>query len=431
MTTDILLIETPTSNDMERKVDVAPLGIGYIAAVAEQNGFKAEILDLNIEINRIEKKIKNADLIGVSCYTQNYPSALEILKKAKTLEKKVVVGGPHVTALYEPVLRDGFDYVVRGEGEYPILDLLKGEKFPKGTAVLQSGVASTNSVSRVKDLDSLPLPSRHLLKLEKYSFPGAISTTRGCASHCIFCSSRALSGFLRARSVGSLENELTNLQEIGIDSFFVTDPNFAYDKKRALDFFKIAGERDMNWYSELRLDHIDAEIISGMGESGCRVVRFGIESGSQRVIDTIKKGISLSRLKKVITAFKSKGIIPVCGFMIGHPTETPEDFKKTIKLAKHIIDLGGHVTFSILTPYPGTYIYNNSEKLGLKILSRKWEEYTHLNPVIETENFSRENLKEMLFNALLEISGESNKKDAGFPDGMIRKSFRSICMETA
>ncbi|MFQ5800687.1 MAG: B12-binding domain-containing radical SAM protein [Candidatus Hydrothermarchaeales archaeon] len=439
--TDLLLIETPHGLASEEKVDVPPLGLAYIAAVAEKEGFSIEILDLNLGEDNIESRIKRAGTVGISCYTHNYPYALELLSTAKEHGKTVVIGGPHATPLYKDALSDGFDYVVRGEGEFPTLNLLKGSGDVRGLAFMQGGVPRANLVFRVKDLDSLPLPARHLLDIKRYSFPGALPTTRGCAHHCIFCSSRNQSGCLRARSVASLRSELEDLLSRGIESFFGTDPNFAFDRKRTLEFCCMVKDPGMEWFTELRLDHVDGEIIKEMSRSGCRVVRFGIESGSQRVVDFIKKGISIKNLEDVIRTFRHHRIVPVCGFMIGHPTETKKDFEMTLRLAKKVIALGGESTFAIQTPYPGTYLYNNAEKLGIKILTRDWREYHHLNPVVETENFSADDLREMLFDALLEISGtklpEANIEDGDAPkmrrlmDGIERRSFRSICMEVS
>jgi radical SAM superfamily enzyme YgiQ (UPF0313 family) len=438
---DILLIESPQGSASEEKVDVPPLGLAYIAAVAEKEGFTPEIMDLNLGNNNLRKNIEKAELVGVSCYTHNYNHALKILQMAKEKGKRVAIGGAHATPLYKDVLRDGFDYAIRGEGEYPIVNLLKDDSDLKGIALMEKGVPKANLVSRVKDLDSLPLPARHLLDLNHYSFPGAIATTRGCPSHCIFCSSRNQSGCLRSRSVESLKSELEHLQSRGMAQFFVIDPNFAFDRTRTLGFCNMVRRLKMEWFTELRLDHMDAEIIREMSKSGCRVVRFGIESGSQRVIGVIRKGISIKNLEDTIRTFRKHDIVPVCGFMIGHPTETREDFETTLRLAKKITSLGAEATFAIQTPYPGTYLFNNAEKLGIKILTKNWSEYHHLNPVVETQHFTADDLRTMLFDALLDMGGvrlpEAQIEDDGEPmmerlmDGIERRSFRSICMEVS
>jgi radical SAM superfamily enzyme YgiQ (UPF0313 family) len=435
--TDLLLIEAPQTSVVEEKMDVPPLGLAYIASVVEKGGFSVEILDLNLGKENLSARIKEASLVGISSYTHNYPIALTLLHTAKDFGKKVVIGGPHATPLYRDVLKDGFDYVVRGEGEYPILNILEGKEDLKGFARMEDGHPKANFVNRVNELDSLPFPARHLLNLKKYSFSGAIATTRGCSSHCIFCSSRNQSGCLRARGVSSLQSELESLQAFGLDRFFVIDPNFAFDKARTLQFCEMVKELKMEWFTELRLDHLDAEIIKAMADSGCRVVRFGIESGSQRIVDLIKKGISIENLEEIIKTFQRHDIVPVCGFMIGHPSETRRDYETTLGLAKKVIALGGEATFSILTPYPGTYLYKNAERLGIKILTRQWSEYHHLNPVIETNNFTAEKLSRMLFEALFAISGneplnseilESDEPNK-FLEGVERRSFRSICRD--
>ncbi len=437
---DLLLVEAPHGSLSEEKVDVPPLGLGYIAAFCEREGFTSRILDLNIKQANLEKEISNAEIVGVSCYTHNYHHALRILRAAKEQGKKVVIGGPHATPLYKEVLMDGFDYVIRGEGEIPMLNLLKKTGEMSGLAYIDGGVPKANHVSRIKDIDTLPYPARDLMKLDRYSFPGAIATTRGCASHCIYCSSRNQLGGLRMRGVESLRSELESLIKRRLNSFFVIDPNFAFDRARTVSFCDMVRPFDMEWYTELRLDHMDTRLIEAMASSGCRVVRFGIESGSQGILNFIRKGISLKNLERTLGDFRDRGIIPVCGFMIGHPGETKADFEMTLKVMKKIVKLGGESTLSIQTPYPGTYLYKNAEKLGIKILTRNWSEYHHLNPVMETENFTADDLRRALFDVIVKITGKNlpnihldeNQGAAvkKIADGIERKSFRSICLET-
>jgi radical SAM superfamily enzyme YgiQ (UPF0313 family) len=289
----------------------------------------------------------------------------------------------------------------------------------KGLAYYENGMIKVNGVWRVKDLDSLPLPARHLMKLEEYSFPGAIATSRGCNYACVFCSSRNQSGMLRLRSAASIIKEIKWFKENGVDSFLVIDPNFAYSRERVIEICDGIRELGMRWFAEARLDHMNEEVIEAMADSGCKVVRFGIESGSQRIVDEIRKEINLKDVETTIEQLVAKGITPVCGFMVGHPSETKEDFELSIALARKIRDLGGEATFAVQTPYPGTYIYRNASKLGIDILHRNWSSYHHLNPNITTREFDARELKRMLEKALDSL-GEREK----------RRSFRSIaCME--
>ncbi len=419
---DLVLVEVGRELKGEYKADVPPLGLAYIAAVAEEDGFSVEIIDLNVQRKGLNDKINDAGMVGVSFYTHNYDAALSVLSKAKARNKKVIAGGPHATPLYREVLADGFDIVVRGEGEYPIRELLRRGGDPsgiRGLAYIDGGKLAANGVWRVGELDELPLPARHLLDLERYSFPGAIATSRGCSYGCIFCSARNQSGTLRLRSARKVVEEIRMLKEMGMDSFLAVDPNFAYSKERVLSICDGIKDAGMRWYAELRLDHMDEELIRAMAGSGCKVVRFGIESGSQRIVDVIRKGISLGDIEKTVKALVENGITPVCGFMIGHPTEGKRDFEATLRLAERIRALGGEATFAVQTPYPGTYLYRNADKLRVDILHHNWSAYQHLNPVISTREFSARDLKEMLGRALRGIGDEKK-----------RRSFRSIARES-
>jgi radical SAM superfamily enzyme YgiQ (UPF0313 family) len=426
---NLLLFETETrTSPVEEKTTVPPLGLAYIAAVCKDAGYRVELIDLNISRGGLGEKIKKADVVGVSCYTPNYPEALQLLRRIKGYGKKVVLGGPHATFCYREALKDGFDFVVRGEGEPVMLELLRrlerGEdvKGIKGLAYEDNRGVSVRGAGRVKDLNTLPFPTRHLLELEKYTYPGAIATSRGCAYTCIFCSSRGMSGPLRLRKAKSVVAEVEHIKSLSIDSFFVIDPNFAYDSARVADICEGIKDLEMEWYAELRLDHINEGIIQEMAKAGCKVVRFGIESGSQRIVDLIRKGIRVKDVLKIVKTSAENGIVPVCGFMIGHPAETKQEVEDTIKLAMKIRELGGEAAFSVLTPYPGTYLFRNAKKLGIKLLTTDWQEYHHLNPVIETENFSREELRNVLFKAL---SIDSTSKD--LPK---RKSFRALAYKS-
>lgn len=441
---DVLLVEVPHSSASEKRVAMPPLGLAYIAAMLEQRGHRVEILDLNLGKAKLEQRIAEAELVGVSSYTQNYPYALAVLEAAKEQGKLVAIGGIHATFRYEEVLRHGFNFAVRGEGELAFAELVsrlekgKDVRSVKGIAYLSEGKAKSNGVWRVRDLDALPLPARHLLNLKAYALPGAIATSRGCAYSCVYCSSRAMSGKLRMRTPESVAREVEHLRSLGLSSFFVIDPNFAYDRKRALRICSLVSRLGMRWYAELRLDHVDEKLIEAMASAGCEVVRFGIESGSQEVVDAIKKEIALERLLDVVRKFVREGITPVCGFMIGHPWDTRESVEATIRLAEEVCSLGGEATFAVQTPYPDTYLFRHASELGLKLRSCNWWEYHHLNPVIETSHFSQDELRTLLFDALARLykvevpnvapPGEAPAMLRVLP-GVERRSFRSIALE--
>jgi radical SAM superfamily enzyme YgiQ (UPF0313 family) len=444
----VLLVEAPHSEVSEPHTDVPPLGLAYMAAFLEEGGHEVRITDMNLGRDLVGEldfagDLVWADLVGISCYTHNYHLACRIMEEARSKGKTTVIGGPHSCALPEEVLGDGFDFAVTGDGEYAMKALagaLEGhgslEEVP-GIVYRVGGEIKRNPMKRVKDLDTLALPARHLLDLEKYSFPGAVSSSRGCANTCIICSSRLVSGALRHRSTEGVLEEVKILKDEGIDEIFFVDPNFASHRDRTLEICRGLEDLNVRWFAELRLDHVDPEVIRAMGASGCKVIRFGIESGSKRVIKTIKKGIDITRVEDVVKDFVANGIVPVCGFMIGHPRETREEFEMSRELALAVRDLGGEATFSIFTPYPGTMPFLNARSLGMNITSSDWRRYHHLTPVIETGDFTREDLKALVFDALLEyydIVLPGAEDDPGPPkitticEGVKRRSFRSIAL---
>lgn len=451
MSFNVLLIEAG-EGEAKEKADVIPLNLLYPASFCSDfQEAEIEVADLRLgkDLKKIDEKIERADLIGISCYTHNYKVALKILEKAKRVDKSkiVIAGGAHVTPLYREALSHGFDAVVRGEGELALYGIIKailnGEDFRKkeipGIAFKKNNKVFVNPVKRIYDLDSLPFPARDKVDIKSYYFPGAIATGRGCAYLCTFCSGRNQSGFLRLRRVESLLKELEEIKGMGIKSFFVIDPNFAFDKERVIEFCREVKKLGMHFYAELRLDQVDESIIKALAEADCRVVRFGIESGSQDMVDIIKKGINLSELLYKVKLLVKHGIKPICGFMLGLPNETREHHEKTLMVARKIVESGGEVNFAVLTPYPGTYIYRNAEKLGIKIKTRNWEEYHYLNPVIETENFKTHELRKMLFDATLHAYGIEINEDINlseekpeifeFEKPIERKSLRKLAAE--
>lgn len=454
MSFKVLLIEAG-NGEAGNKADVIPLNLLYPASFCDrflnESGIDIEVCDLRLknELKSIDRKIEKAKIIGISCYTHNYNIALKILRKAKSIdrEKVVIAGGPHVTSLYREALEHGFDAVIRGEGEHAFYGIIKafskGKDFRRknipGIAFKKNSKIFVNPVKRINDLDKLPFPARKKIDIKSYYFPGAIATSRGCIYLCKFCAGRNQSGFLRLRSVESLLNELEEIKMLGINSFFVIDPNFAFDKKRVIKFCRRAKKLGMHFYAELRLDQVDEEIIKALSDADCRVVRFGIESGSQDMVEIIRKGINLEELLYKVKLLVKHGIKPICGFMIGLPKETEMHYKKTLEIAREIVEIGGEVNFAILTPYPGTYIYRNAEKLGIKIKTKNWQEYHYLNPVIETENFKREELRRMLFNAMLYAYGIRLDENISFNEekpeiielrkNFERKSLRKLAAE--
>ncbi|OGL45280.1 MAG: hypothetical protein A2161_01515 [Candidatus Schekmanbacteria bacterium RBG_13_48_7] len=370
-----------------------PLGIGYIAAVLEQQGHRVTIVDAYAE-NMTNKQLifcleqLAPDVAGVTFTTENRFEAFETIKLCKqTLpECKTMAGGPHVSLAAEDTLSNiqELDYIIRGEGEKSVVELCqviegKGDiESVNGVTYRKNGTVIHNpDMDFIVDLDSLPFPARHLYNTKKYNFfmdvPGRgklsaanIMTSRGCPFHCMFCASTINWGSrFRFRSPENILEEIIYLKnKFGVQSIWFFDDTFTANRKQTEKLCEMILEKDLNisWFCEIRVDTVDFELLKKMKEAGCYFIGFGIESGSQRILDeVIGKKIKLEQVENIRTWSKELNIIANPFFILSHPTESYEEGQATMELMeKWSKDFP--VSLSLMHVYPGTKL----EKLAYK-----------------------------------------------------------------
>lgn len=356
-----------------------PFGLGYLAAVLEKVGIEVSIIDANtfsLTIPEIMNKIRafRPDIVGMNCTTVVMRVVKKLSKTIKQYDKniKVVLGGPHVSFDYENILFLGnVDYVVIGEGEYTFLELCtrikNGEdvKEVKGLAFCSDGKVITSGARDViKDLDTLPLPTRHLVDFDKYisNYAGIdsvaqIISSRGCSHRCAFCSSGWLMKNWRARSAENIMAELNAIvkEYPQVSAFAFVDDNFCVDKNRVIKFCELMKQEHLDhfgWSCAARVDELDDETVNIMKSAGCHRIYLGIESGSQEVLRRIGKGTNISQIKKTVRMLQKKKLEVYSFFMIGNPAETMGTIEQTRKLA---LDLKSTNSGWFITQvYPGT-----------------------------------------------------------------------------
>ncbi|MDK2877112.1 MAG: anaerobic magnesium-protoporphyrin monomethyl ester cyclase [Archaeoglobaceae archaeon] len=243
----------------------------------------------------------------------------------------------------------------------------------------------------IEDLDSLPFPAYDLMPLDKYTVLGErleqfpMITSRGCPFACRYCSSSLYMGHrFRARSARNVADEIEWLcEEFEAKHIAFGDDTFTLNKKRVVDICTEIKKRglEITWSCSSRIDTITAELLKMMKSAGCVAIYYGIESASKRILDYYRKKISLEKAKEVVRATKKAGISAICSFILGAPMETKEEMKKTLKLALKLDP--DYAQFSILTPYPGTEIYEEAKKENL-LLTEDFQEYTAGKPVLKT-----------------------------------------------
>lgn len=417
---DLMLIFPPTPTPMTYGAKInsmEPLGIAYITAYLQKNGLT------NIEyynwwteqLNRptIEKylKLHKPKVIGISAMTDNFQNGMRISQIAKELdpEVKIIVGGPHATFEDENILKQYLyiDYIVRGEGEITMLELMKYLLYGEGsinqicgiTYRYEDSIARNSDRQLIENLDVLPFPKRNKLPLN--SFVG-IQTSRGCVGKCIFCCASLLSGGkYRMRSAENVVDEIEVLYRNKVQSFFFQDDTVTVDIKRLNLIIDLLHERklDIIWRAESRVDVLAKNlwIIDKMYDSGCSGLQFGIESGSQKMLDELRKNIRIEDVLKVVRYTIKVGIPVTCSFLIGHPFETESSIFETLEFAKYIAEMGASVGLSTVCPYPGTEIRRNSKEYGLVIKDTQFQDYTTLNAIMDTPYLTADKIRRLAY----------------------------------
>lgn len=388
---NILLIMPPFSMEQRygkgiKKIGtVLPsLGLLYLAAELERFGFNVKIFDSQLydwDVKQVGEYCRNtrADIMGVYCNTSNYQHSVELSKELKiNSSTPIIFGGPHVsTRPLEVLSNDSIDYIVMGEGERTIIELMnalnrrdsRSLRDIQGIGFKENGQPVINPPrAPIQDLDSIPFPARHLIPREKYKaspnhyrrLPMAtMMASRGCPFRCTFCDVQKIwPGKYRFRSVKNVVDEIKYLiRDYGIKEIKFWDDSWGANKEWAREFCHtvISQGLDVSWSAQARVNTIDREILKKMKQAGCWCIFFGIESLNQETLEAINKQVTLEQITNALKWTREAGIEVIANFILGLPKETPEKVKRMLKkLCKLNPD---YVKFNILTPYPETVLY--------------------------------------------------------------------------
>ncbi len=426
MKAKITLINPPYPTGAPQSLFI-PLGIGYLAAVLEENQYEVNVVDcqsLKPSQKQIQEELLKTrpDVVGVTTSTLTINPALEIVKTTKeTLpDCLTIMGGPHVTVLDEQTLNmhPDVDVIVRGEGERTMLELaalasksnVKSLVDIDGITFRQNGnIIRTRDRDFIKDLDELPHPAYKHFPLEKYRIFGKnylpIITSRGCPFQCTFCLASKMCGRgFRVRSPKKVLDELEWLRdEHHADVFAFYDDTFTVDKKRAYDICEEMKNRgfDLPWDCRTRVDQITPEILNKMHKANCQLIHFGVESGNQKMLNTMKKGTTIEANAKGIKMAKDAGISVAISVVVGYPGETLEMLRQTFDFIYKTEPDFVYVCQAI--PYPGTELVDQLEALGWS-LSTDWNRYDEQSPVFENPLLSTKQIdqeRDIFYNRFL------------------------------
>lgn len=414
-----LLINPPRAigkGNIWKKIDRAlpPLGLACIASYLESKNLEVGILDLQAEDmdrSQLQDYLNKArpDFIGITSTTVEIESALNLARLSKEIlpDVKVIFGGAHASILPDEVLLNPeIDFVIRGEGEYTLCELINAKDGLSGISGLSykvDGRVIHNPPREViKDLDEMPWPAYHLLPVSRYRpslgnykrMPAiSMVATRGCPGRCTFCYTGISGKKIRTRSAVNLVSEIKLLQrEYGIKEISFYDDTFTAFKENIKDFCRrlIEEKIRVTWSCMSRVDSVDKEMLQLMKKSGCHQVGYGLESASPEILRNIGKPMSRDLVKMVVKLTREAGIDARAMFMLGNPGETEDTLKETINFAIELCpDI---VIFNITTPYPGTQMYDWAKKNGY-LLNLEWDKYDLSNIVMSLPSVSPETVQ--------------------------------------
>lgn len=424
----VLLINPPYTNFEGMKESgghMMPLNLAYLAAYLREKVkckiviLDAEVKGLNYEQVKSCLKKEKADIIGLTCPTPTMSHVFRILKIVKTeIDSKciTVVGGIHPTVMpVETIQNSDVDFLVAGEGEITFFELVNAIMDKKkdfshidGLYFKKNGKVIANKPRQfIQDLDLIPFPARDLFDLKIYAQAvtkkmsderaGPILTARGCAFHCTHCISQKMwSRRVRFRSAQNILKEIEEcINKYGIKEINFFDDTFTLDQKRAMEICQMIIDKKLgiHWNALSRVNTMSKELAFKMKEAGCGKIQFGIESGSQKILNLMNKQATLAMARKAAKIVDQAGISAIASFMLGNVGETEKTIKQTVDFAKELpLD---NATFFITSPYPGTEIYDIAEKEGFITKETKWEEFaplTNTPPILIQKNVSKERL---------------------------------------
>lgn len=379
------------------------LSFACIAAPLLEKQFPVKFIDLNIASDpsallQETVSLYKPDIVGISATTATFYLAYEIAAQVKAISPAtiVVLGGPHASALPEEVLsHKEIDCVVVGEGDFSLLqiakeglhDLIPNVIFRSNEKIVYSRELNFS----IKNLDDLPFPAYELFNIPQYTQPklnsrkspvGHMETSRGCYAKCVYCNKNVHGFKFRTKTSKRVVDEMEHMLKLGFREIHIYDDVFTADMSRVHRICDEIINRKLvfPWFPRggIRVDCVDESLLRKMKAAGCYRLPFGVESGSQRILDVIKKNITVEQVIEAVRLAKKIGLETECYFMIGLPSETVEDINKSIALAIKLNP--DYCKFAKTIPLPGTPMFDQMEKEG-RIKTRDWRYYNYSSQI--------------------------------------------------
>jgi len=359
----------PKKSPFSTKEKSPPLGLGFLISLLRRKGHKVFFIDNYLKpSNFIEEgylQRNKIDFVGIHANTICYCDTLKMLNEIENLRRKnkwkgkIIVGGPHTSVALDSI-PDFVDYVVQGEGERAIIDIIEGNENKR---VIKK--------ERIKDLDTLPFQPWDIFSKMPYDYSCPwldekpvfiMNTSRGCPFNCSFCSVGSIWG--RKYTYFSAERIIDELhylkKNFGAKAIYFREDNFTMNKKRTITFCEEMSKRkiNINWACETRVDSLnDENMVKLMAKAGCKAVYLGVESGSQRILNILNKGINIEQIEKAVNLCKQYKIRTYCSLIAGVPGETYKDYSLTVKLMNKLKPYSH--SYNVFVGIPNSPLYQN------------------------------------------------------------------------
>ena len=360
-------------------IDCIGSNISFDSCIRMVQDFKPEYTVINTSTPTIENDISIAEEIK------------------KTTGSKIIIYGEHATANHENVLKnDAIDYCIRGEPETPIMHILEGN-------VKNPGIAFNGfdgGIWQEPNLDYLDIPAYDLMPPYYYPLSGNqwmfVRSGRGCPFNCIYCIVPLMSGRkTRYHSPEYMIKQFEFLKKLNIKHWMLWDELATFDKQRMLNLcnlIKSGDFKDCIWFCTNRVDVFDEDLAKSMSEAGCRMMAFGLESGSNEVLKHIGKRITTDKSEEAIRLCKKHGIRTVAHFILGLPGSNKESDMETLDFAKRINP--DFVQFYIATPFPGSQLYTLAKENNW-LTTEDWAKVEQGDVTISYPDYSAGQIHEM------------------------------------
>lgn len=368
-----------------------PLGLGYIAQVLLDNNHRVTVLDINANRwgeEEITKRIENLtyDIVGITGMITEYNQVkfLASVVRYHNPETKIICGGALATTIPELLLsKTDVDIAVIGEGEVTIKEVVSALENSVSLKSVdgiyfkeKEEICQTKPRLQIEKLDSIPFPARSLFPMEVYIsnlskayFEGSFRainmiTSRGCPYNCVYCFHGMWGHKFRYRSAVNIVNEIKHLvKDYNVNAIAFNDEVFVMKKERVYQLCSLLKEEGihLNWVCTGRVNLMDRNLLEEMRSAGCKAIYYGVESGSQQILNAMNKNATVDQTKRAIKLTREARIDPKIYLMIGMIGETEKTIQETVNFCREVKVEGG---FSITVPLIGTPLYSMAKELG-------------------------------------------------------------------